>query len=81
MSSYARRFKRHRKGSVLPYSEHNFDAEAGDHMVTSDGRLFRLAESRGKFKRAAGVLTPIEIKPPNAKARAVIRHGEVWWEW
>lgn len=67
------------KARVLPWDPWNYSAEVGDLMVNSNGRLYRLAESRGRNKAAAGELTPVLIKPPSPELYAKIIDGEVWW--
>ncbi|MFA5238399.1 MAG: hypothetical protein WC476_01650 [Phycisphaerae bacterium] len=62
---------------ILPYNERNWDAEPGDIMVMEDGRVWRLTESTGWGKRAAGELTPREIKKPGFKGS--IQKGKLVW--
>jgi len=64
---------------VLPYDPWNFDAEVGDIMVDSmSEKAYRLYESRGRNKRDAGELTPVEIKKPGKRATLV--DGKLVWE-
>ena len=70
---------RNRKGRCLQYWPWNQDAEAGDYMVDSLGQVFRLSESNGWAKRAAGELTAREINPPQGYARAIISDGKIFW--
>ena len=49
--------------SVTIYDPWDFDREVGD-IVIDGCNLFKLAESRGRNKRAAGELTPQLIEPP-----------------
>ncbi len=74
-----RPYKR-RMGEVYGYNPHNFDAEVGDYMVTYDGKLLRLEESRGRNKSAIGELTPRTIQPPRADWIAVIVDStKIFW--
>lgn len=78
------RYRRKRSSKVWGYSSWNWDAECGDLMVRhASGELFRLEESSGRNKAAAGELTPRLIKPPVKGARAEIRNingtDEVFW--
>ncbi len=63
---------------ILPYDERNWDAETGDIMVDWNGRAWRLTASNGRNKRAAGELTPIEIKKPGYIA--VIIEEKLFWK-
>lgn len=45
----------------------------------SDGTLWRLEESRGRNKAAAGELTPRRVPPPVVGAIAEIRGDDVFW--
>ena len=76
-----KRYHRWRKTRVLYYNSWNFSAEVGDLMVMPDGTFYRLVESRGKNKRAAGELTTVKITPPIPDAKAKIEGGEVFWVW
>jgi hypothetical protein len=72
---------RRRGGRVLGWNPWNHDAEVGDFMIDSSGRLWRLGQSRGRNKRDAGDLTPIQIKPPFLDARAYHdkRDDAIYW--
>lgn len=72
---------KNRIGNILHYDPYNFDAEAGDKMVDSEGKLFRLVESSGFQKRKSGELTPVRIYPPIPEAKAIIRNKQIWWVW
>lgn len=75
-----RKIKRYRSNArALSYNERNWDAEVGDLMVDTGGRLYRLTASRGWSKRNLGELTPLLIKPPSPGLCAAIIDGQVWW--
>ena len=70
---------RNRKGRCLRYWPWNKDAEAGDYMVDHLGQVFRLVESNGWAKRAAGELTAREIKPPQGYVKGILSDGKIFW--
>ena len=73
---------RKRGGRVLDYDPWNFDAEVGDFMIDTVGRLYRLEESRGRDKAMSGDLTPRRIKPPHPTATATCgTDGLIRWCW
>jgi hypothetical protein len=73
------RYRRRRSAKVKAYYAWDWDAEPGDLMVSGAGELFRLENSRGRDKAAAGDLTPRQIAPPQSGMIAEILDGEVWW--
>jgi len=74
------KFRRKKGSRVWGFSSWNWEADHGDYMVRHlDGTLWRLEESRGRNKAAAGELTPRKIPPPVAGAIAEIRGNDVFW--
>lgn len=63
--------------AVLRYNPWNFDAEPGDIMVSHDGRAWRLYESNGRQKAAAGELSMRELKRKGMKA--TIENNKLAW--
>ncbi len=68
--------------TVFQYRDNNpgGNLEVNDWIVDREGDVYRLVESSGWGKRAAGELTPRSVKPPVEGAKAVFRDGKWWWE-
>lgn len=64
--------------AVFPYNPWNQEAEAGDIMVSSEGRAWRLYESNGRNKRDLGELPLREIKKHGKIAKII--DGKIVWE-
>lgn len=77
MLTLIRQYRSKRK--VHHYNPWNEEAQPGDLVVDMKGRLFCLMESNGRNKRAAGDLTPKQIKPPLPDLCATIIDNKVWW--
>lgn len=57
----------------------NFDHEVNDRVVDLNGNLFRLIESSGRNKRAAGELSTKKINPPEDGMKLRKIDGEWFW--
>ncbi len=80
------RYRRRKKVRVFGYNPWLAEAEPGDLMVTTGGKLMRLEVSSGRNKRDAGDLTPRTIKPPRPGLIAVYgpkdevpEKRSIWW--
>ena len=78
---YPKMFRMYRTKRAVYLNDWCWDAESGDLYIDTRGRLFRLQESRGRNKAAAGELTPMQIKPPEFGLYAALINGRVWWMW
>ncbi len=73
------KYRKRKATRITGGTMHDWDAEEGD-LCILQGKLFRLVESRGHYKAAAGELTMIQIKPPHPDMTAERIGDEIWWK-